>query len=117
MQIHIGCDLVEVNRFRKYKKTDSFINELFYYHEIEYCFKKDDPYPHLAARFAAKEAVCKAFGNIEILLFSKDIEIIKNKNGSISAKIYMKIKNNYKLSISISHNDDKAIAFCLLYLK
>ena len=34
----------------------------FFNGEIEYCYRRKDPFSHLAARFAAKEAALKAFG-------------------------------------------------------
>ena len=58
----IGTDLVEVERIRRIHKKygDRFLNRIFIQEELIYSMKKKDPYPHLAARFALKEALIKA---------------------------------------------------------
>ena len=60
----IGCDLVEIERIKlAYMKHErAFLEKLFSEEEIEYCLSHKNPYPSLAARFAAKEAAAKALG-------------------------------------------------------
>jgi holo-[acyl-carrier protein] synthase len=41
---------------------DRFLARVFTEHELAYCRARKDPIPHLAARFAAKEAGLKALG-------------------------------------------------------
>jgi holo-[acyl-carrier protein] synthase len=60
----IGIDLVEVERIQRSlerfgKRMES---RVFTADELEYCRRHKDPLPHLAARFAAKEAASKALG-------------------------------------------------------
>jgi holo-[acyl-carrier protein] synthase len=43
---------------------------VFTQEEQDYCFSKSNPFPHLAARFAAKEAVSKSFSTGIGKLFS-----------------------------------------------
>lgn len=63
MRLYQGVDLVEVARLREaYERHDAFRREVFTEAECAYCLARRDPYPHLAARFAAKEACLKAFG-------------------------------------------------------
>ncbi len=61
--IGVGTDIIEVERIRRVheKHGERFLNRLFTEEERAYCFSMKNPYPHLAARFAAKEAVSKAF--------------------------------------------------------
>ncbi len=61
--VGVGVDLVEVDRIRKVceRHPERFLSRVFTREEQDYCLKMKDPYPHLAARFAAKEAVSKAF--------------------------------------------------------
>ncbi|MDR0675871.1 MAG: 4'-phosphopantetheinyl transferase superfamily protein, partial [Elusimicrobiota bacterium] len=65
-------------------------------------------------RFAGKEAVIKAFNDRAIKL--RDIEIINDKKGNPFVKIYDKkyslISN--KISISLSHSRDFAVAFVII---
>lgn len=65
MRIHgIGTDLVEVARIAASveKLGEAFLGRVFTPAEREYCLSHAVPEIHLAARFAAKEAVAKAFG-------------------------------------------------------
>jgi len=61
--IGLGADLVDVARVRGVheRQGDRFLERVFTEEERSYCFGMRLPYPHLAARFAAKEAVSKAF--------------------------------------------------------
>jgi len=43
------------------RQGERFLARVFTDEERAYCFGKAHPYPHLAARFAAKEAVSKCF--------------------------------------------------------
>lgn len=59
----LGADLVDVARIQGVleRQGERFLNRVFTDEERAYCFQMKVPYPHLAARFAAKEAVSKAF--------------------------------------------------------
>ena len=63
MIMGIGIDLVEIDRIQDLaERHQSFLKRIFASCELKYCQGKKNPYPHLAARFAAKEAVFKALG-------------------------------------------------------
>ncbi len=59
----MGVDIVEVERIRGVheRQGERFLNRVFTEAEQAYCLRMKNPYPHLAARFAAKEAISKAF--------------------------------------------------------
>lgn len=61
--IGLGADLVDVDRIKGVfeRQGDRFLQRVFTDEERAYCFGMKIPFPHLAARFAAKEAVSKAF--------------------------------------------------------
>jgi len=61
--IGAGTDIVDVARIRSahQRHKDRFLARIYTASERDYCFSMADPYPHLAARFAAKEAISKAF--------------------------------------------------------
>jgi holo-[acyl-carrier protein] synthase len=65
MIVGTGVDLIEIERVKAAheKHGERFIKRLFTEKEAAYCLKKKDPYPSLAGRFAAKEAVIKSFGH------------------------------------------------------
>ena len=63
MIIGIGCDIIEINRVEKAVKSESFKQRVFTEAEIAYCESRGkQQFASFAARFAAKEAVLKAFG-------------------------------------------------------
>jgi holo-[acyl-carrier protein] synthase len=61
--IGLGADLVDVARIQGVheRQGERFLNRVFTEEERAYCFGMKIPFPHLAARFAAKEAISKAF--------------------------------------------------------
>ncbi len=103
----VGIDMVKISRFKKaiLRWEDAFLNRVFTKGEINYSMQRRFPYQHLAARFAAKEAIIKAFGNTPITF--KDIEISNDKFGKPSCRI-RNIKNN--IHLSIAHTKEYAIA-------
>ncbi len=61
--IGLGCDVIEVARIRRVmeRQGERFLQRVFTEEELAYCNDKAHPHKHLAARFAAKEAVSKCF--------------------------------------------------------
>ena len=61
--IGIGADIVDIARIRAAHERHgaAFLERVFTPGEIAYCTRMGNPHPHFAARFAAKEAVAKAF--------------------------------------------------------
>jgi holo-[acyl-carrier protein] synthase len=117
----IGIDLVKIERMREAheKWGMKFFERVFTEHEIDYCFQKKIPYPSLAVRFAAKEALIKAIGS-EITVNMKNIEIISHENGrpSISVKeeveSFFTAKKISRCHISLSHEREYGIGSVVL---
>jgi len=115
----IGNDIIEIERIRKSfdRHGYRFLTKLFSTQEQDYCLKHTDPIPHLAGRFAAKEAVVKAlgtgFGEHASWL---DIEIINDELGKpcvvLSENLSKKCKNSIIL-VSISHCDSYVNAIAI----
>ena len=103
-------DVEEVGRFRKlpYKSNSYFYKKIFTPAEIKYCLSKADPYPHFAARFAAKEAVLKCLQSTIYKMLN--VEIHNSKNGTPNVK--MKGQKG-KFLVSLSHTKDQAVAIAL----
>jgi len=79
-----GVDIVEVERIRRsvQKWGKHFLNKVFTVRELRYVQKKKNRYESLAARFATKEAVVKAFGERKERPFSlRQIEVVNTKVG------------------------------------
>jgi len=123
MKIESGIDLIEVSRIERAVKRwpNKFIDRIFTEGEIEYVKNKKMKYEHLAARFATKEAVLKAFGQgTRRYVRWKDIEVSKLVSGKPSVKIHGFIKKLKKtngikdISISMAHTKYYAVASCVL---
>ncbi len=84
MILGTGIDIIEVARIRdSYARFgERFITRILRPDEIAYCLKHRDPGPFLAVRFAAKEAISKAFGTgIGAQLGWQDMEIARKESG------------------------------------
>lgn len=116
--IGIGVDIENTARFKKRKgRQDPFLRKIFSKREIDYCFSKINPALHLAARYAGKEAVIKAISNLDTnglnYLDYKKIEIINNSKRVPLVKLININLSNIKFKISLSHSQDKALAFVI----
>ncbi len=111
----IGVDIENISRLEKVKNNKHFLNKIFSPAELKYCFRKSNPAAHLAARYAAKEAALKAIGSAEnkkpTVLDYKKIIISNKKNGAPEIKFKGSRLKKFIAKISLSHCDDKAIAF------
>ena len=90
MILGVGIDLVEVGRIRDSLERlgERFARRILCPAECDYCFSHTDPSTHVAARFAAKEAVSKAFGTgIGTELGWLDIEVIRLESGSTQVRL------------------------------
>lgn len=110
----IGVDCVEIERFEKIKNKNHFLERIFSKKELDYCFKQANPFLHLSARFAGKEAVIKAMSKIKKLL-PEQIEVLNMPDGAPYVKISDKnFSKNVEILISLSHSDGMAIAIAVL---
>ena len=119
----IGVDQVNLNRVRKLlnKSRTKFEKRCFTQNEIIYANRFNDPAKRLGARFAAKEAVMKSLGKGWRQLSWKDIEI--SGGGKPEVYLYGKAKELAKklnidtVHVSLSHEEDIAIAFTISEIK
>ncbi len=115
----LGTDIVEIKRVRGSIERHGlhFINRLFSQKEQDYCYRFQDPTPHFAGRFAAKEAIAKALGTgFGANLSWHDIEILNDKLGKpvvYLSDTVQKSLNNVRILLSISHSADYATAVAI----
>lgn len=113
LQIKVGIDIEEIIRFSKITTSDHhLLKKIYTSSEVNYCFSKKDPSPHLAGRFAAKEAIIKAGKKIGLNLFFSDIEIKPGENHQPSAII--KKMPLLDIDVSISHDQTQAVAVAVI---
>ena len=114
--LSIGIDIVDISNFESYNKSnDKFLKRFFTKKEIDYCFSFKSPFQHIAGKFAAKEAIIKAFsqGRVDFGDFS-NIEILNASNGVPYVNFLSTIKNNLITKLSITHDSNKAVAVAIL---
>jgi holo-[acyl-carrier protein] synthase len=117
MIIGLGTDIVEISRIKKaIERTPTFLKKVYTEKEIEYISKKKNPYPSYAGRFAAKEAISKAFGTGVREFSLLDIEILNDELGKPVVYLSEKLrkKNSGKITLSISHCKEYATATAIL---
>lgn len=115
----VGLDAVDIDRMRRaLERTPSLVNRLFTPSEQRDCRNPDATWRYwkLAARFAAKEAVAKAFGTgIDGFGFT-DIEITNNHDGRPEVRLHepaarVALRRGVgDIHLSISHTQAVAMA-------
>lgn len=110
----IGIDTEDIETFRKHDMETSarFYKRIFTPDEIAYCTARPDPYPHFAARFAAKEAVIKAMWPERVL--HSQVEIRNRPDGSPFVRLLREgVATGVELRVSLSHSNSQAVACAL----
>ncbi len=119
----IGVDLVECARIQHSldRFGDRFLHRVFTQGEIEYSTSMKFPARHLAARFAAKEAVSKAFGTgIGKAMGWRDIDVRKKPSAepylllSGQAEALAQSRGVKSALITLSHTENHAVACVVL---
>lgn len=119
----IGVDIVETQRIEHSLERfgERFLHRVFTAGEIAYCQSMKYPARHFAARFAAKEAVSKAFGTgIGKSMGWKDIDVHREGSGQPfvvldgGAKQLAAQRNVSAVWISLSHTDHNAAAMAVV---
>ncbi|MDR3256380.1 MAG: holo-ACP synthase [Endomicrobium sp.] len=111
--MNIGIDIEEVKRFAKYVKDKDYLERIFAKEEISYSILRKNAVQHLAARFAAKEAVWKALSTKNKKLIITDISIQNTKNGK--PQVYIKNKQYKKIEVSLSHTKKYVAAVAIAF--
>lgn len=108
----IGIDVVEVERIAAAieRGDGAFLRKVFTEAEREYCEAKKNAAVHFAARFAAKEAVAKAFGTgIGASAGWQDIEVLNDAAGAPKVEFHgaaREFMNEHRISsvqVSLTH--------------
>ncbi len=113
----IGIDIIDIARLRNViTRTPRFLERVFTEQEIEYCYRKKDPYPSLAARFAAREALRKLDAIFVKGIRFHDTEVVADAGGKPHLILHeAALLRAYEakiddFNISLSHSKEQAIA-------
>ncbi|WIV13453.1 NAD(P)H-hydrate dehydratase [Proteiniborus sp. MB09-C3] len=115
-----GIDIIEIDRIRSaINNNTKFKERIFTKNELNYIESKNNNMNTIAGLFAAKEAVSKALGSGISGFKWTDIEIYSETSGKPSIMLLGKAKElaNAKeisnIHVSISHNNDSAVALAV----
>lgn len=123
MILGTGIDIVETARIADALERfgERFLKRIFHEAEVEYARSMKKANLHLAARFAAKEAISKAFGTgIGEHLGWKDMEVRRRDSGEPYVVMHgkgldlMKARGATAIHVSLSHTDGYAAASAVI---
>jgi holo-[acyl-carrier protein] synthase len=123
MILGVGTDIIEVDRIRSAceRFPGRFLERLLRPPEIAYCLAFKSPAPHVAARFAAKEAISKAFGTgIGEHLGWLDMEVQRQPSGQPFVVLHdrgvqlLERRGGRCVHLSLSHTQHYATAVAVL---
>ena len=113
----VGVDIIEIERVKKaVERTPRFLERVFTNRELDYCMNKANPYPSLAARFAAKEALRKLHPAFIAGVRFHDLEILRGEDGRPQVYLYGMAQQRCRaegigeIAISLAHSQEQAIA-------
>lgn len=112
MAVGLGIDLIEIERVeRALERRPRLADRLFTPAELAYAQDRGRPGRHLAARFAAKEAVIKALGRSvpprEIEIESEEPPTVRLHGEAARAA------GDAEISISLTHSRESAAAVAI----
>jgi holo-[acyl-carrier protein] synthase len=109
VSLGVGIDLVEIERVeRALERRPRLAERLFTPAELAYARQRARPGRHLAARFAAKEAVIKALGQGVPM---SQIEVMSGEPPTLQLHgRAAEVAGDTEIAISLTHSDDTAAA-------
>ena len=123
MIVGIGIDLVDVDRIRRETERHGYgvLTEILTPAELEYCRALAKPFPSMAARFAAKEALYKALGSGKRGAMSwQELEVRKDDLGKpdlvltgATAEAVRELTAD-RVHLSLTHTEGYALAAVVL---
>jgi holo-[acyl-carrier protein] synthase len=111
----VGIDLLEIERMeRALERHPRLADRVFTEGELAYARAKGRPGRHLAARFAAKEAVVKALGLTEGVSL-REIEIVAGEPPTVRLSgRAAEAAAGREIAISLTHSRDNAAAVAIV---
>jgi holo-[acyl-carrier protein] synthase len=116
MTTGVGIDLLEIERMeRALERHPRLADRVFTAAEREYAAAKARPGRHLAARFAAKEAVAKALG-LRSVLGLGEIEVVAGEPPTVRLSgRAAEAAPGRRVEISLTHSGDNAAAVAIAH--
>jgi holo-[acyl-carrier protein] synthase len=108
----VGIDLIEIERVeRALERRPRLADRLFTPAELAYARERARPGRHLAARFAAKEAVIKALGQSVPM---RQIEVVSGEPPRLQLHgRAAEVAGDAEIAISLTHSNESAAAIAI----
>jgi holo-[acyl-carrier protein] synthase len=121
--VGVGIDLTSIPEVRKAVQDfgQRYLQRIFTADELEYCARSLDPVPHLAARFAAKEATIKALRAQDLQPPWTAMEVWRHTSGWCQMRLsgpatrMARQRQVRWLAVSLSHEGDMAAAIVIAH--
>jgi holo-[acyl-carrier protein] synthase len=118
LRVRVGVDIVGVGRIERLMAENADIERrLFTERELAYCYGKRRCFEHLAARFAAKEAVLKAIGSgLGSRMRWTDVEVMRGAAGRPHIRLEGAVESAAdargiaEIDVSLAHTEGYAVA-------
>ena len=112
MAAGVGIDLIEIERVeRALERRPRLADRLFTEAELAYARERARPGRHLAARFAAKEAVIKALGRP---VPPREIEVVAGRPPKLRLHGQAAdVADGAEIAISLTHSRESAAAIAI----
>jgi len=121
--VRVGIDLVDIQGFRqRFEGRDELLASVFSPDELRYCLLQRRPWMHLAARFAAREALLKALGTgLAGEMAFRDVAVARDAAGAPALTVAGATARAFaregltRSALSLAHTQGHAIAVVLLF--
>ena len=121
LRFRVGVDAVGVQRVQRVIGSDAHRRAaVFTEQELEHCRGRRREYEHLAGRFAAKEAVLKAFGTgLRRRMRLTDVEVVNEPSGRPRIELggavaeFARGHGLQQLDVSLTHTEGVAVAMAV----
>ena len=120
--VGIGMDACEIPRIEKTieRYGERFLRRILTDHEYMYCTRRRFPAPHVAGRFAAKEAGMKAIGTGQSQgVLWRDVEVVR-RGGAPQLQFHGAARGHFerlgatRAFVTITHAETLALAHVIL---
>ena len=114
--LYTGIDLTEIDRIRRSARNPRFLTRVFSAEERAWFAGKKDPYPSMAAAFAAQEAFAKALGSGVRGFSLAEVSVGHDRYGAPHLRLCGEAEKRAKekgftsLSLSLTHTGSVAAA-------
>ncbi len=118
--IKCGTDIIEISRIKQSVSNPRFLSRVFSKKELDFFDERNNAIQTIAVNFCAKEAFSKALGTGIRGISLNEISTLRDELGSPYIVLDGKAKeiankNNFNISVSLSHSDNYATAVVIIY--